>query len=217
MKEREAQNPGATMYMHWMKTVPESARTAHERTRETRKKYYERKATPQPDIEIGDLVMLNAKNIRSKRWTRKFAPRLYGPFKVLEKKGNRAFKLDIPARWKIHPVFHASLLEPYKVGDRPSRGQPPRELEEVEGDREWEVERIVKNEITTYTRKVRRVDKGFKELRYFVKWAGCSEDENTWEPPEGLENAREEVEKFDKENPEMPGFISKFYFKSDPQ
>jgi len=67
------------------------------------------------------------------------------------------------------------------------------------------VERIVKSEIITYTRKVRRVNKEFKELRYFVKWAGCSEDENTWEPPEGLENAREDVEKFHGENPGMPG------------
>ena len=41
---------------------------------------------------------------------------------------------------------------------------------------EWEVEKIVKSEIIPYTRKVRRVSKTFKELRYFVKWAGCSED-----------------------------------------
>ena len=52
---------------------------------------------------------------------------------------------------------------------------------------------------------VRRVGKEFKELRYFVKWAGCSEDENTWEPLEGLVNAREIVEKFHRENPGMPG------------
>jgi len=130
---------------------------------------------------------------------------LYCPFKVLETKGNGAFKLDIPARWKIHSVFHVSLLEPYKVSDRPHREQPPREPEDVEGDLEWEVERIVKSEIITYTRKVRSVNKEFKELRYFVKWGGCSEDENTWELPEGLENAREEVENFHRENPEMPG------------
>jgi len=67
------------------------------------------------------------------------------------------------------------------------------------------VERIIKSEIITYTRKVRRVNKEFKELRYFEKWAGSSEDENTWEPPEGLGNAREEVENFHSENPEMPG------------
>ena len=45
-------------------------------------------------------------------------------------------------------------------------------------------------------RKVRRENKEFKELRYFVKLAKCSEDENTWEPPEGLVNAREVVENF---------------------
>ena len=44
-----------------------------------------------------------------------------------------------------------------------------------------------------------------KELRYFVKWKGCPEDENTWEPPEGMKNAQEEVERFHRENPEMPG------------
>jgi len=130
---------------------------------------------------------------------------LYGPCKVLEKKGNLALKVDIPARWKIHPVFHVSLLEPYIVSDRPNREQPPREPEDVEGDLEWEVEKIVKREIMTDTRKVRRVNKEFKELRYFVKGAGCSEDENTWEPPEGLANAREQVEKFHRENPEMLG------------
>ena len=80
---------------------------------------------------------------------------------------------------KSTQFFHVSLLEPYKGYDRPNREQPPREPEDVEGDMEWEVEKIVKSEIITYTRKVRRVDKEFKELRYFVKWAGCSEDENT--------------------------------------
>jgi len=193
------------MYTHWMKTVQQNARTTLKQTREAMKKYYDRKAMPQPDIETGDLEMLNPKNIKSKRPTRKFTRRLYGPFRVLEKKGNRAFKLDIPARWKIHPVFHVWLLEPYKVSDRPNREQPPGEQEDLEGNLEWEVERIVKSEIITYTRKVRRVHKEFKELRYVVKWAGCSEDERTWEPPEGLGNPREEVEKFHRENPEMPG------------
>ena len=166
---------------------------------------YVQRATPQPDIDIGDLVMLNAKNIRTKCPTKELSPRLYGLFKVLEKRGNRGFKLDILPRWKIHPVFHVSLLEPYKVTDRPNREQPSREPEDVEGDIEWEVEKVVKSEIITYTRKVRRVDKEFTELRYFVKWAGCSKDENTWEPLEGLVNAREIVEKFHRENPGMPG------------
>jgi len=62
------------MYTHWMKTVQENARTTLEQTREAMKKYYDRLATPQPDIEIGDSVMLDTKNIKSKRPTRKFTP-----------------------------------------------------------------------------------------------------------------------------------------------
>jgi len=76
MKGREGQNPGATMYTHWVKTVQENARRTLEQKRESRKKYYDRKGTPPPDIEKADLVMLNAKYIKSKRPTRKFTPRL---------------------------------------------------------------------------------------------------------------------------------------------
>jgi len=169
MKEREAENPGGTIYTHWMKTVQENARTTLEQTRGAMKQEYDQKAPAQPDKETGDLVMLNGKNIQSKRPTTKFTPRLCGPSKVWEKKANRAFKLDSPARWKINAVFDVSLLEPYKVSDRPNREQPPREPEDIEGDLEWEVERILKSEIITYTRKVRSVNKEFKEVRYFVK------------------------------------------------
>jgi len=169
------------------------------------KKYYDQKAKEQPSIEVGDLVMLNAKNIRTKRPSKKLSPKLYGPFKVLEKKASRGYKLEISPRWKIHPVFHLSVLEPYRASNRPHREQPPRDPEEIEGDLEWEDERIVKSEIMSYTRKVRGRNKPMKELWYFVKWKGCVEDENTWEPPEGMKNAQEEVERFYRENPEMLG------------
>jgi len=37
-----------------------------------------------------------------------------------------------------------------------------------------------------------------KELRYFVQWKDWAEDasENTCEPPKGMKNAQEEVERF---------------------
>jgi len=79
---------------------------------------------------------------------------MHRPFKVLEvKKGEQAFKLEISPRWKIQPIFHVSLLEPYRASPRQGREQPPRVPEDVEGDLKWEVERIVKSEVITYTRK----------------------------------------------------------------
>ena len=42
----------------------------------------------------------------------KFLPRYIGPFKVLSKHGD-AYKIDIPSRMKLHPVFYVGRLKPY--------------------------------------------------------------------------------------------------------
>ena len=110
-----------------MQDIHRQAKQNLESTRESMKKYYDRKATEQPSIEVGDLVMMNAKNIPTKRPSKKLSPKLYGPFKVLERRGSRAYKLEISPPWKIHLVFHLSLLEPYRASNRPHHGQPPRD------------------------------------------------------------------------------------------
>jgi len=68
-----------------------------------------------------------------------------------------------------------------------------------------EVEKVARSEIIIYMREVRRVILEFKELRYFVKWAGWSEDENNWEAQKGLANARELGEKFHRKNKRIQG------------
>jgi len=113
-------------------------------------RYYDRKAKQQPDFKVGDMVMLNAKNIPTKRPSKKLAPKLYSPFKILEQRGELAYKLEISDRWKIYPVFHVSLLEPYRTPTRPAREQPLMTPEEIDGDLEWEVQKIVKSEIISY-------------------------------------------------------------------
>jgi len=68
--------------------------------------------------------------------------------------------------------------------------------EDIDGDLEWEVEKIVKSEIISYERRVRGSTRYFDKLGYFVKWKGCSEDQNTWEPPGHLEDARNWLRNF---------------------
>ena len=171
-----------------MKRIHKRAVQALNYTREAMKKYYDQKALQQPDYKEGDLVMLNWKNICTKRPSKKLSPKLYGPFKIVEAKGQHTFKLEISPIWKIHRTFHVSLLEPNRTSVRQGREQPPREPEEIDGDLEWEVAQIVKSEIISYTRKVCGRNKRMSELRYFVKWKGCSKEENTLEPPESLDN-----------------------------
>jgi len=91
--------------------------------------------------------MLNGKNIHTKRPTKKLSPKLYGPFKMTQAKGQQAFKLEISPMWTIHPTCHVLLLEPYRISIQDGRLQPPGEPEEITSDLEWEVEQNVKSEI----------------------------------------------------------------------
>ena len=76
--------------------------------------------------------------------TPKLAPKWYGPFEVAAQISKVAYKLKLPPNWKIHDVFHASLLTPYKKTEQhgPNFLEPPPEI--IEGEPEWEVDQIIK-------------------------------------------------------------------------
>jgi len=64
---------------------------------------------------------------------------------------NVAYQLKLLEVWKIHNVFHASLLTPYKETDRhrPNFLEPPPDL--IDGKEEWEIEKILRHQ--TYWKK----------------------------------------------------------------
>jgi hypothetical protein len=66
------------------------------------------------DFDPGDLVWLHLRN----EWfpdlrKSKLMPRADGPFKVLKKINENAYKLDLPADFGVSPKFNIADLNPY--------------------------------------------------------------------------------------------------------
>ncbi len=125
-------------------------------------------------FKVGDLVWLSTENLKLANFgsARKFLPRFVGPYKVLEvSQDDLNYKLELPSLWRIHDVFHISLLRRYIPNDEklfPNRVQPPPPPAVIDGEKYYDVEAIL-----AYNS---RTD------RYLVQWVGYSDP--TWEPSE---------------------------------
>jgi Chromo (CHRromatin Organisation MOdifier) domain len=127
--------------------------------------------TPPNRWTTRQLAWLEGKNLPLPHGTAKLAPRHHGPFKITQIVSPVAVRLELPPQWRIHPIFHISLLTPYT--ETPSHGpnftRPPPDL--IDGEEEYEVEQIRSHR--TWGRS--------KIPQYLIKWAGYPESDNTWE------------------------------------
>ena len=88
-------------------------------TAQNRFKQFADRKRHEVSFAVGDYVYLKLQPYRqlsvAVRRHLKLAHKYYGPYKILERVGAVAYKLQLPADSQIHPVFHASLLKK-KVG-----------------------------------------------------------------------------------------------------
>jgi hypothetical protein len=167
------------------------------RARQTHQANKKRRAEPE-EFAVGKKAYLSTAELKfPPNLSRKFIPRYIGPFSIIEANPRTSnFKLDLPSYLAgVHPTFHSSRLAPHHPNDDvrfPNRALTLSPPIEVEGDIEYEVERILLHLL-------HRQRRGKPE--YYVRWRGYGAGDDTWEP-EGnlLPRAAELLEEYAKES-----------------
>ncbi|KAJ4957081.1 hypothetical protein NE237_013864 [Protea cynaroides] len=114
---------------------------------------------------VGDSVLV--------RLTRK-ERRYEGPFEIVKKVGKMSYEVNLPPKFKIHPVFHARTLKLYhRDMGNPSHGTSTQAPTRVLTPYNWEAESIKAEKVT------RR--QGVPLCReYLVKMEGATREQDKW-------------------------------------
>ena len=156
------------------------------------KKWADNKRRPR-EFQVGDqvLVRMLGRNVKAIRQVHKGLTRRYeGPYEVVKKVGTRSYRLNLPDDFKIHPVFHVSLLKPYyKDEEDPARNESHRAPPTNVTSFDKEIEEILADRT-----KGKRGTPRWTE--YFVRWRGLPDSEATWEKEQDLWQFKRQIEEY---------------------
>ena len=158
----------------------EEALAAHELARSCMANRQNSTFTP---FKQGDQVWLDLQNLKT-HYHKKMKPKRDGPFTITEVLGPVIYRLNLPATWRIHNIFHATLLRLYKENEvyGVNFPEPPPEL--LEGEEVYEIETILNQ---------RKRGRGYQ---YLIKWQGYPISDALWEPETSFLNDGDTLEHY---------------------
>lgn len=124
---------------------------------------------------VGNLVFLKLRPHVQQSVVARICPKLspgyFGPFKVIERVGVVAYRLELPPTSRIHSIFHVSLLKKV-VGDAVVNPTLPASLE-INEDSGWESETALDQRTL--------VPHGISTSQVLIHWKNKTIEEATWE------------------------------------
>lgn len=174
--DENIRNPVSRIYAHWIKQIHDQCREQLERTRGAMGRYYDKRRHSGPKFKPGDLVMVDGRNIKTKRACKKLDHKMHGPFEIDTMISSHAARIRLPGRWRVHNVFHVSLLEPYRQSQMRKPIDPKAVLQAIQDIEDQEYYDI--DEIMASTWDVTQ-----SRVLYLVKWDGWPDRKDWTEEP----------------------------------
>jgi hypothetical protein len=186
----ESSVPAAENLYSAMKEINEFLTNALKKSQETMKKNADLKRR-HVEFKVGDKVLLRRSNIKTDRPSKKLDHNYLGPFEIIEKINDVAYRLRLPEKSRLHDVFHVSLLKSTKNLDVPA-GPGPIAFDD-DNSPIYTVEKICNS----------RYVQG--KFQYLIHWKDYDESERTWEPASELyPSCSDLIRTFHEENPMKP-------------
>jgi hypothetical protein len=167
----EVEHPGFAAFVERLQSALSLARKCLIAAQQRQKAFADKRRVEKV-YKVGDKVLLSTKylDLKHSKTNCNLLPKWIGPFEVVQVVGPVAYKLKMNPGWRVHPVFHVSLLELYRED---GQVQPPPSPIEMEGALEYEVESILEHRFR---------GKKHPKAYYKVAWKGYGIEHNSWEP-----------------------------------
>ncbi|KAK3507987.1 hypothetical protein QTP70_009351 [Hemibagrus guttatus] len=122
----------------------------------------------------GQKVWLSTRDIKLRLPCRKLSPQFIGPFTIVRQVNPVTYRLQLPPEYKMHPVFHVSLLKPH---------HPSVLLSTEPGVAEERPLPLLVDDGTAYlVKEVLDSRRRGGRLEYLVDWEGYGPEERSWVP-----------------------------------
>ncbi|PKI50608.1 hypothetical protein CRG98_028995, partial [Punica granatum] len=138
---------------------------------------------------------LNRATKQMKKWADKKCHHIeYSVGDLVLRVGNVAYKVELPEKLKLHPVFHVSMLKPFQEDkEDPNRAESSRAPIGAKVAYDQDVEQILVDRVV-------RKHWCKSKRKYLIKWKRLPESEASWEPAKDLWQFTKQIETFYAEN-----------------
>jgi len=164
----EEENVKVEKFVKEMKDRHEKVKVALVKLQKKMKRQVDRNRKETEEYKVGDKVLISMKDFLMewmKIFTRKLIKKYIRPYVVKRIVSENVVELELPVSLKIHLVVNVRRIVKYQEQIEGQKKIPP-PLVEIEGEKKYEVEKILN----------RRKRKG--KLKYLVGWKGYTAEED---------------------------------------